>query len=73
MPTKRIETWQNGEMVDVTTRPITPAEHNEPILAKLKDLDARSIRALREGNGTRLDELEAEAAALRATLLPEGA
>lgn len=43
-------------------------EHNAPILAQLEVIDLKSIRALREGNQTRIDDLEAEAAELRAQL-----
>ena len=41
---------------------------NGPILAQLAAIDARSIRALREGDAARIAALEAEAAALRAQL-----
>lgn len=38
---------------------------NEPIYEKLAALDAKSIRALREGDSTRLAALEAQAESLR--------
>ena len=38
------------------------------ILNKLVDIDSRSIRALREGNATKLSELETQAAILRQQL-----
>lgn len=41
----------------------------DEILAALSGIDAKSIRALREGNATRLAALEAEAARLRQTLM----
>lgn len=44
------------------------ALHNAPILQALQDIDARSIRALREGDQVRINALEAEAAALRSQL-----
>lgn len=45
------------------------AVNNGPILAALKEIDARTIRPLREGNQEKLAELEAEAAALRLNLM----
>lgn len=44
------------------------AVHNAPIMSALKAIDDRSIRPLREANQSIIDELEAEAAALRGTL-----
>jgi aminoglycoside phosphotransferase (APT) family kinase protein len=38
------------------------------VLADLAAIDTRSIRALREGNATRIAELESHAVALRAEL-----
>ena len=42
---------------------------NTPIYEALKDVDLRSIRALRESNRTKIQELESEAATLRGQLL----
>lgn len=44
---------------------------NMPIKTQLDDIDAQSIRALRTNDTARLTTLETQAAALRATLLPE--
>ena len=43
---------------------------NKPIYDALEDIDLRSIRALRANDTQRLNELEQQAAALRAQLLP---
>lgn len=45
------------------------ASTNAPIQAQLDALDAKSIRALREGDAARVAALEAQAAALRAQLV----
>jgi hypothetical protein len=44
------------------------AQHNAPILAQLADIDAKSIRPLREGETARVRELAEQAAILRAQL-----
>lgn len=49
--------------------PPTQAEINDPIYAALEEIDKKSIRALREGNVGRCEELEAQAVALRAQLV----
>jgi hypothetical protein len=41
---------------------------NKAIYAQLRKVDAKSIRALREGNAVRIAELEAQAVALRSQL-----
>jgi len=43
--------------------------HNERILSLLRQVDAKSIRALREGDSARITTLEEEAADLRSQLL----
>jgi hypothetical protein len=43
--------------------------HNAEILAKLEQIDRKSIRALREGDSQRIHALESEAAALRLQLV----
>ena len=48
----------------------TKEEINAPIYDKLLKIDLKSIRALREGNNTRILSLESQAAALRAQLVP---
>lgn len=66
-------------LADGEARPADVPEHawlaeqdvdawREEIMAALADIDARSIRALREGNASRLAELEAKAKRLRETL-----
>lgn len=42
---------------------------NEEIQARLNAIDAKSIRALREGDAARVADLEAQAAALRSQLV----
>ena len=41
-------------------------QKNQDLLATLDKIDKQSIRAIREGNQERIDELEAEAVAIRA-------
>ena len=55
------------------TQAAQTAQQRQAILAQLDDLDRRSIRALREGNQTRITQLEAEAAGLRTQLNQSGA
>lgn len=43
---------------------------NAPILGQLQEIDAKSIRSLRENNTAMLSALTSQAAALRAQLLP---
>lgn len=50
---------------------ISPAERNIQIMLKLEALDKKSIRALREGDQSRIDALEMEAASLRLQLVKE--
>lgn len=50
--------------------PPSKYELNAPILAALVAIDAKSIRPLREGDTVRVAALEAQAVALRATLIP---
>ena len=55
-----------------TPDPVDPPskeELNDPILAQLDAIDAKSIRALREGDAARVADLEAQAAALRSQLV----
>jgi hypothetical protein len=42
---------------------------NSDLLMQLEDIDKRSIRALREGNTARIQELETQAATLRLQLI----
>lgn len=44
------------------------ARHNAWVIKQLEAIDAKSIRSLREGNQTRIAELESDAAALRIQL-----
>ena len=71
MPKQRIETYRNGELTMVEEREISAAVHNSPILGRLQELDLKSIRALREGNTERLQELEAQAQSLREQLVQD--
>lgn len=48
---------------------LTPSQINAPILSQLDFLDAKSIRALREGDAVRIASIESEAAALRLQLV----
>lgn len=43
-------------------------QRNEDVLKQLDEVDFKSIRAIREADQERIDELEAEAVALRAQL-----
>ena len=47
---------------------ISAEEYNAPILAQLADIDAKSIRPLREGETARVRELAEQAAILRSQL-----
>lgn len=58
----------NGTVVRAAAPTKTAAEFNAPILAALAEIDAKSIRPLREGETERVAELAQQAAALRAQL-----
>lgn len=62
------DTWDGANYVSPATPPISPDQHNAPILAQLATIDSKSIRALREGDAVRIAALEAQAAALRSQL-----
>lgn len=49
---------------------LSKKEKNDAIIARLHELDLKSIRALREGNQERIAQLEAEAEELRKEILP---
>lgn len=59
-----------GVLVPKPAHVPTPVEHNAPILVALAAIDSKSIRALREGDAVRTAALEAQAVALRLTLIP---
>ena len=61
--------WQEAGGVPDPVDPPSAAEINAPIYAKLDELDRKSIRALREGDAARVAQIEAQASALRATLV----
>ena len=61
---------QDSVPVEKPPVPPTPFETNLPIYQQLMEIDARSIRAIRENHLERLADLEAQAAALRAQLVP---
>ena len=70
MATQNIKTFDgNGNLISEETVEIPAVIHNARIKAQLAELDSKSIRALREGNLVRIDELEDQAAALRAQLV----
>lgn len=43
-------------------------KRRQAILAELQEIDKRSVRPIREGNASRISELEAQAKVLRAEL-----
>lgn len=45
-------------------------KNNDYVLKQLRDLDFRTIRALREGNSDKISELEIQAQELRLQLIP---
>ena len=56
----------NGNMIETREASQTKEEINAPILAQLAAIDVKSTRALREGDATRIADLESLAASLRA-------
>ena len=62
--------WENQPRVGVFQPPpeVVPVRARADVLADLQAIDTRSIRALREGNATRVAGLEAQAQALRTEL-----
>lgn len=58
----------NGIVVKTPLPSLTDEQFNAPIIAQLDELDAKTIRPLREGETARVAELAAQAAALRAQL-----
>lgn len=64
------DAWDGSRFIK-PVRAVTMDEHNAPILAALEQIDAKSIRALREGDATRSADYEAQAAALRLQLRKE--
>lgn len=58
-----------GNLIQTLVLTPTNDEINAPILAQLAALDLKSIRALREGNQSRIDDLEAQAVVLRGLLV----
>lgn len=58
--------WR-GEAWEIV-QAVAPQRTRSDILQALAIIDAKSIRALREGDAQRIGELEAEAVALRAAL-----
>ena len=58
--------FRNGAWVIVDAAPLKRT--NQDICAELEALDAKSIRALREGNTERIAAIEAQAVTLRAEL-----
>ena len=67
--------WEQAwEVVDLDAEAVAAnqaqanAQRKTAILAELASIDLKSIRALREGYQPKIDELEAQAAALRAEM-----
>lgn len=69
-PLYRMNAGRNGVEL-APAAPVTMEAHNAPILAELARIDAKSIRALREGDAARIADYEAQAAALRLQLRKE--
>lgn len=59
------------EQTDLDNNCPSVAELNRPILAELDRIDAKSIRAIREGDQERIAIWNAQAAELRAKLVKE--
>lgn len=60
---------EEAEILALQNQPVDMNKHNAPILIQLEMIDAKSIRALREGNADRITELEQQAASLRLQLI----
>lgn len=58
-----------GNLTQTLTRTLTNDEISANIRAQLVVIDLMSIRALREGDQVRIDDLESQAATLRAQLV----
>lgn len=70
MPQKLVRTFNSdGTLLSEGYIEISAADFNAQIKLQLAEIDAKSIRALREGNSTRIAELETQAATLRAQLI----
>lgn len=64
----------NGEVAQANSNlkvTLAASENNARIITDLEKIDAKSIRALREGDQVRISNYEAEAAALRAQLVKD--
>ena len=57
------------EQEEIDSRKLTADDINRPILMKLEQIDAKSIRAIREGDQSRIASWNEEAASLRAQLI----
>jgi hypothetical protein len=57
-----------GKLVPASVDDLCVEEYNAPILAQLAEIDAKSIRPLREGETARVRELAEQAAILRSQL-----
>jgi len=58
----------DGAAIPPSPPEITDAEFNAPILVQLAEIDAKTIRPLRDGEADRVAELRSQAAALRLQL-----
>lgn len=59
------------EQAEIDNRRSSAADLNRPILAELDRIDAKSIRAIREGDQERIAIWNAQAAELRTKLVKE--
>lgn len=59
------EQWELEDSISIQNGIL---EYNNAIIAQLKEIDSKSIRALRTNDTERLNALEAQAASLRAQL-----
>lgn len=55
-----------AEILPYIAPPLTFEEKNRDLLAQLREIDFKSIRALREGDQVKIDEWEIKAVAIRA-------
>lgn len=56
------------QIITAISEAVTESDPNARILAQLSAIDAKSIRALREGDTDRIADLERQAVALRSQL-----
>jgi hypothetical protein len=59
------------EQEEIDSRKLSSEDINRPIIAQLERIDAKSIRAIREGDQSRIASWNEEAANLRAQLIKD--